>query len=231
MPKRHQQRPARELHGRNNPSKSTVITTGPHKNKETYKEQAREHKNPEKLAQEAKVHPERVPQPDATTNREQSQVMMEEGEHRSGSASDAHKHRKSRKLHEHAVREPEPHAAQTDDYEEDLRPDEFAGANYGMRSEPQDEGLRARDIKELYGKLADLTNDELNNIVIIPLGERLEQGAKYIDLAHLENGEFTATASMISDEGHYYVPKKHTDYVLWNRLNQVDNPARLDDEV
>ncbi|HKV59117.1 MAG TPA: hypothetical protein VJO32_12585 [Ktedonobacteraceae bacterium] len=26
-----------------------------------------------------------------------------------------------------------------------------------------------------------------------------------------------------------YVPKKATDYVLWNRLNQVSNPARLDE--
>jgi hypothetical protein len=26
-----------------------------------------------------------------------------------------------------------------------------------------------------------------------------------------------------------YVPKKDTNYVLWNRLNQVTNPARLDE--
>lgn len=32
---------------------------------------------------------------------------------------------------------------------------------------------------------------------------------------------------MVADEGHYYVPKKATDYVLWNRLNQISNPARL----
>jgi hypothetical protein len=206
-----------------------VITTGPYKKKETYQEQAREHENPAKLPQKAKVPPQRVIPPEVTTKKADSEVMMEEGEHRSGSDSDATRPRKSSRLHEKAERQPEPHPAQVDDFEEDLRPDNFAGANYGLRTEPQDIGLRASDIKELYGKLADLTDDELHNIVIVPLGERLEQGAKYIDLLHLEQGEFIARADMISDEDHYYVPKKHTEYVLWNRLNQVSSPARLDE--
>jgi hypothetical protein len=38
-----------------------------------------------------------------------------------------------------------------------------------------------------------------------------------------------AMANMTAEEGHYYVPKKDTDYLLWNRLNQVSNPARLDE--
>ena len=57
----------------------------------------------------------------------------------------------------------------------------------------------------------------------------MEQGAKYIDLQHLEQGEFVATAGMVAEEDHYYVPKKATNYVLWNRLNQVTIPARLDE--
>ncbi len=227
MPKRHQQRPARELHGRNNPEQSTVITTGPYKKKATYKKQAREHKDPYKLAQKARVPPKRVIPPDVTTKKQDSLAMMEEGEKRTGSDSNARNPRK--RLHEPAERQPEPHPTRVDDYEEDLRPDDFAGANYGLRSEPLDTGLRASDIKELYGKLADLTKDEMRDIVIMPLGERLEQGARYIDLMHLEQGEFVATADMVSDEDHYYVPKKHTDYVLWNRLNEVSNPARLDE--
>jgi hypothetical protein len=229
MPKRHQQRPAEEIHGRNKSEKSTVITTGTYKKKETYQEQAREHENPNKLPQEAKVPPKRVMHPEVTTKREDSEAMMEEGERRSGSDSNAHSGRKDGRLHEKAERQPEPRPTQRDDFEEDLRPDDFAGANFGLRSEPPDIGLRASDIKELRDKLADLTDDELRNIVIIPLGERLEQGATYIDLQHLERGEFVATGGMIADEDHYYVPKKHTDYVLWNRLRQVDNPARLDE--
>jgi hypothetical protein len=155
--------------------------------------------------------------------------MMEEGEQRSGSDSNANKPRKDARLHEEPERQPEPHPARADDFVEDLRPNNFAGANYSVRSEPRDIGLRAIDIKGLYGKLADLTDDEMRDVVIVPLGERLEQGAKYIDLLHLERGEFVAMADMVSDEDHYYVPKKHTDYMLWNRLNQVSNPARLDE--
>ena len=229
MPKRHQQRPAKEIHGRNKSEKSTVITTGTYKKQETYEEQAREHKNPGKLPQEAKVPPKRVIPPEVTTKKEDSQAMMEEGEHRSGSDSNPTRARKRSRLHEKAERQPQPHPAQPDDFVEDLRPDNFAGANYGVRSEPLDLGLRASDIKELYDKLADLTDDELRNIVIVPLGERLEQGAKYIDLQHLEWGEFVATADMIADEDHYFVPKKHTDYVLWNRLKRLNNRARLDE--
>ena len=85
-------------------------------------------------------------------------------------------------------------------------------------------------MKELHNKLADLTDDELKNISIVPVGSRLEQGATYLDLQHLEQDPFVATAGMIAEEDHYYVPKKATDYVLWNRLNQVSNPARLDEQ-
>jgi hypothetical protein len=231
MPKRHQRRPAKEIiHSRNNPKKSTVITTGTYKKEETYEVQAREHENVAKLPQKAKVPPQRVIPPEVTTKEANSQAMMEEGERRTGSDSNAHKPRKDDRLHEKAERQPEPRPVQVDDVvEEDLRPDNFAGANYGLRSEPHDLGLRAIDIKELHGKLADLTNDELRNIVIVPLGDRLEQGAKYIDLMHLERGEFVATADMVSDEDHYYVPKKHTEYVLWNRLKQISKQARLNE--
>src|SRR5437660_7442189 len=44
MPKRHQQRLAKEQAGRNNPRKGTVITTGTPRKKETVREEAAEHK-------------------------------------------------------------------------------------------------------------------------------------------------------------------------------------------
>ena len=160
MPKKHQQRPAKEIHGRNKPKKSTVITTGTYKKKETYQEQAREHENPAKLAQEARVPPKRVIHPEVTTKKQDSQAMMEEGEHRSGSDSDATSPRKGSRLHEKAERQPEPHPSEPNTFDADLRPDNYQGANDGLRSEPLDVGLRAIDVKELYGKLADLTDDE-----------------------------------------------------------------------
>jgi hypothetical protein len=226
MPKRHQQRPAKEIHGRNFPEKGMVITTGTYKKKETYQEQAYEHENPAKLPQKAKVPPKRLMLSEMTTKEADSQAMMQEGRHRSGSDSNAHKPRKASKLHEKSERQPSPHPPKEKDFvEEDLRPDNFAGANTGLCSQLQDRGLRASDIKELYDKLADLTDDQLRTLVIVPLGERLEQGAKYIDLQHRERGEFVALADMVSDEDHYYVPKKYTDYELWKRLNQSTKQA------
>lgn len=85
-------------------------------------------------------------------------------------------------------------------------------------------------MKELHSKLADLTDDELKNITIVPVGSRLEQGATYLDLQHLEQDPFVAMAGMVAEEDHYYVPKKATGYILWNRLNQVTNPERLDEQ-
>src|SRR5438270_7210640 len=116
MPKRHQQRPAKEIHGRNKSEKSTPITTGTYKKHETYEEQAREHENPAKLPQEVKVPPKRVIPPEVTTKKEDSEAMMEEGEHRSGSDSNANKPRKGSRLHEKPEREPEPQPTQPDDF-------------------------------------------------------------------------------------------------------------------
>lgn len=228
MAKRHQQRTAKESAGRNNPKKSTIITTGTYKKPKTSREQALEHENPDKIAQEAKVPP-NIDLNEGRSHKADSLAMTEEGEKRSGSASNTSKHRKGSRLHEKAQRQPEPHHQQSEDFVDDLRPDNLAGENHGPQELSREYGLSAYDIKDLYTKLADLTDDELRNIVIVPVGSRLEQGAKYIDLQHLELGEFVALANMVADEDHYYVAKKETDYVIWNRLNEVTNPARLDE--
>jgi hypothetical protein len=227
MPKRHQQRIAKEQAGRNNPRKSTVITTGTPRKKETVRKEALEHKDTGKIPQEEKVPPMWDPT-EGRSHKAESREVMEEGEKRSGSHSDASKHRKGTRLHEKAGRQPPPHPRSGEDYSEDLNPDFLAGEDHG-EGIALEVGLTAYNVKELHGKLADLTNDELKNIPIVPVGSRLEQGAKYLDLAHLEQDEFVATAGMVADEDHYYVPKKATNYLLWNRLNQVSNPARLDE--
>ena len=231
MPKRHQNRYAREQVGRNNPKKSTVITTGTPRKKETVRKEAAEHKDTGKIPQEAKV-PATFDPTEGRTKKADSQAMIEEGELRSGSDSNASNPRKGSRIHDSGKdeRQPDPHPRQIDEFTDDLRPDNLAGENHGEGLSLQ-YGLSAYDVKELYNKLADLTDDELKNISIVPVGSRLEQGATYLDLQHLEQDPFVATAGMIADEDHYYVPKKATDYVLWNRLNQVSNPARLDEQA
>lgn len=230
MPKRHQNRPAKEQVGRNNPKKSTVITTGTSRKHETVHKEGAEHKDTTRIAQEEKVPPTFDPT-EGRSEKAQSQVMSEEGETRSGSNSNASSHRKGSRLHDHnrSEEQPAPHPRQIDDFTADLRPDNLAGENHG-EGLSLEYGLSAYDVKELHNKLADLTDDELKNVPIVSVGSRLEQGAKYLDLQHLEQDEFVATAGMVAEEDHYYVPKKATDYLLWNRLNQVTNPERLDEQ-
>lgn len=90
---------SRDSTGHNNPEKSTPITTGTYKKKETYHEQAMEHENPAKQAQESTVRPKTVLN-EGMTHKADSHAEEADGEHRSGSDSNAHKHRKDTDIHE-----------------------------------------------------------------------------------------------------------------------------------
>jgi len=160
-----------------------------------------------------------------------SQLMQERGEKRSGSESDAHSGRKQSRLHEDHKDENAPlyDAQPAADFTRDLNAHDRTGEDHGENQTLLPGALSADEIKGMHTILADLTDDELKNITILPAGTRLEQGAKYIDLRHLEQGEFVARSNMMADVDNAYVPKKETDYLLWNRLNQVETPARLDE--
>jgi hypothetical protein len=160
-----------------------------------------------------------------------SRLMQERGEKRSGSDSDAHSGRKQSRLHEDhkdenaSLYDAEPAA----DFTRDLNAHDRTGEDHGENQTLLPGAVSADEIKSMHTVLADLTDNELKNITILPAGTRLEQGAKYIDLRHLEQGEFVARSNMVADVDNAYVPKKETDYLLWNRLNQVETPARLDE--
>jgi len=160
-----------------------------------------------------------------------SRLMQERGEKRSGSDSDAHSGRKRSRLHEGHKDENAPlyDAQPAVDFIRDLNARDRTGEDHGENQTLLPGALSADELKSMHTILADLTDDELKSITVLPAGTRLEQGAKYIDLRNLEQGEFVATSNMVADVGNAYVPKKETDYLLWNRLNQVETPARLDE--
>jgi len=160
-----------------------------------------------------------------------SQLMQERGEKRSGSDSDAHSGRKQSRLHEDHKDENAPlyDAEPAADFTRDLDAHDRTGEDHGENQTLLPGAISADEIKSMHTILADLTDDELKNITILPSGTRLEQGAKYIDLRHLEQGEFVARSNMVADFDNAYVPKKETDYLLWNRLNQVETAVRLDE--
>lgn len=104
-------------------------------------------------------------------------------------------------------------------FDADLRSHEFAGNNDGAaHSHDPDRMIRAADRKEWHEKFPQFANDELKQLLIVPQGTRLEQGATYYDLLHPEDGEFTARADFVTNEENLILPKSLHDYELWNKL-------------
>jgi hypothetical protein len=221
MSKRHQQRPSKEHVGRNEPGKSVPISAGAGtvKKQATYHMQAMQGIDPGKQPPLSKVPPMRTMHSGLTHKANSRRRTSEE----TYGGSDA---RAQAQHAEERVRR----AARQEEFARDLEVSQRPAAEMGLgEASPPGSGFTAASIKAMHTILADLTNDELRSITIIPTGTRLEEGAQYIDLNHLENGAFVADARMIAGPEHYYVAKKDTGYVLWNRLNQVENPARLDE--
>ena len=114
-----------------------------------------------------------------------------------------------------------------EEWRHDLSPDANAGQNYGQAGEDAIEEARtAYDIKELQQTLQDFTKDQLKQILVLPAGARLQQGATYIDLRTPDRREFKATGDMEAGPGNWIVPKSEVDYQTWNRLIGVTNPER-----
>ena len=110
----------------------------------------------------------------------------------------------------------------------DLNPDAMAGQNVGLAGpHPEDDARTAYDLKGAHRRLQDFTDDELKQLVVLPPGSRLEQGATYVDLRHLDRGELKALGNMEAGRDNWYVPKTEVSYQLWNRLLGVQNPERL----
>lgn len=115
------------------------------------------------------------------------------------------------------------------EWQTDLNPNNLAGQNTGAGGPRAEKNmLNANDLKEAHRLLPDWTDDELKQLPVIPEGSRLEQGATYVDLRDPARRAFTATAGMVAGRHSYCVPKSEVDYMLWNRLIGVEDPARLD---
>jgi hypothetical protein len=115
-----------------------------------------------------------------------------------------------------------------EEWRRDLNPDANAGVNYGQSGQDAVQDARTGyDIKELHDALPDFSSDELKQIVVLPAGTRLLQGATYIDLRTPDRREFKATGDMEAGPGNWMVPKSEVDYQTWNKLIGVTNPERI----
>ncbi|HET8657038.1 MAG TPA: hypothetical protein VFL93_16045 [Longimicrobiaceae bacterium] len=125
--------------------------------------------------------------------------------------------------------EPQAERKHPPEWERDLNPNYMAGQNIGERSGEFEQGIpTAYDVKDAHRLLHErFADDELQRIPILPEGQRLEQGACYVDLRSERPEEFTAMGGMAADPGHWFVPKAEVPYSLWNRLIGVENPERI----
>jgi len=82
----------------------------------------------------------------------------------------------------------------------------------------QMDGVAATDDKAVIDALPEMSQDELAELSVLPTGTPLEQGAVYLDLNKLDQGEYKAMGGTEVSESDRIVAKKATDYELWNRL-------------
>lgn len=117
-----------------------------------------------------------------------------------------------------------------EEWRRDLNPDPQAGQNRGgERHGAATDARSAYEHKGAHRRLGDLTDDELRRIPIVSTGERLKQGAVYIDLRSHDCQEFKARGDQSAGSDNLYVAKHEVDYQLWNRLIGVSNPERTGD--
>jgi hypothetical protein len=126
-------------------------------------------------------------------------------------------------------RHPKPQAVtkHPDEWQRDLNPNHLAGQNIGATADAEARGDRtAFNLRKQGWALGDLDDNELKQVPVLGSGERLQQGATYVDLADETRSEFMATGDMTADEGHAYAPKDRVPYEIWNRLIGEEKPAQ-----
>ncbi len=121
----------------------------------------------------------------------------------------------------------QPKDREPDSFDEVLHPHRNAGINHEERgANPERDAPNAEILTQVHNIVPELTNDELRRIVVLQPGDRLEQGATYIDLRSPNRIEFTADAGMTATRDNLFVPKSVTEYELWNKLRGVNDAER-----
>ena len=90
----------------------------------------------------------------------------------------------------------------------------------------EDRGRTAFHLRKAGMHLGNIDDEELKQVPVLHEGERLQQGATYIDLSHEPPIEFTARGDMRARAGDAYVPKNRVPYETWNRLIGEEKPGQ-----
>jgi hypothetical protein len=198
--------------GHNHPGRSQTITTGAPKKQETFEQDAREHRDPNRPAQADRNDwsPERRDEPSRRKRSRSPNERVPMGEQVRGTPPCA-------------VLPGDQHPER---YRRDLNPDPMAGQHHGVHSSGE-MGPSAYDVKDMHRLWSGLSDADLKQLPVVPEGTRLEQGAVYFDLNDPNRGEFKAMGYMEAGPQNRFVAKSAVPYPLWNALIGVDNPERL----
>jgi hypothetical protein len=72
--------------------------------------------------------------------------------------------------------------------------------------------------KAVRNALPELDNAQLSRLAVLETGTPLEQGSVYLDLNDRDAGPFTALGGQEAESRQRLVPKRDTDYELWNEI-------------
>jgi hypothetical protein len=130
---------------------------------------------------------------------------------------------------------PRPQAQQKhpDEWQHDLNPNRLAGQNMGSEADVRRTSERTAFHLRKNGMTLPGDDDELKQVPVLGDGERLQQGATYLDLTQQPAREFTARGDMSAHPDHAYVAKDRVPYQVWNRLLGDAKPGqdtKSDDE-
>lgn len=113
------------------------------------------------------------------------------------------------------------------EWQQDLNPNHLSGQNIGQESDARvNAEWTAFHLRKRGLDLGGVNDEELKQIPVVAEGERLQQGATYVDLTDQPLSEFTARGDMTASPEHAYVPKDRVPYEIWNRLIGEPKPGQ-----
>jgi len=130
------------------------------------------------------------------------------------------------------VSQPQAQQKHPDEWQRDLNPNRLAGQNIGSEADVRRGSERTAFHLRKSGMTLGGDDDELKQVPVLAEGERLQQGATYVDLTQRPPREFTARSDMSVPANHAYVAKDRVPYQVWNRLLGEEKPGqeRMTDE-
>ena len=104
-----------------------------------------------------------------------------------------------------------------DEWQRDLNPNRLAGRNIEPGADVRGESDRTAFHLRKSGMRLRGDDDELKQVPVLAEGERLQQGATYVDLTQQPPREFTARGRHVCGWRARDVPRDRVPDQLWNR--------------